>query len=70
MRHAWLAFAAIALAGCGADSEITESDAAKNKAEFSQENYEKAMIAAGKQKELEEEKARNAQFNQGQGDQQ
>jgi hypothetical protein len=36
------------------------------KQEFSQENYEKAMKAAGKEKELEEQKAREAARNDGQ----
>ncbi len=48
------------LVGCSVDSDVTRSDAAKNQEEFSQANYEKAMIAAGKGKELEEEKKRNA----------
>jgi hypothetical protein len=52
--------AGIALAGCGVDSEVTQSDVEKNRKEFSQENYEAAMIKAGKGKELEEEKKRNA----------
>lgn len=57
--------AVLALAGCNS-GEITEADQEKMKKEFSQENYEKAMIAAGKEKELEEEKRRNAASMQGQ----
>lgn len=58
--------AALALAGCSS-GEVSEADQEKMKKEFSQENYEKAMIAAGKEKELEEEKRRNAASMQGQG---
>lgn len=67
----WLAFAslfitAVCISGCVGDSEVTRDDVEKNKKEFSQENYEKAMIAAGKGKELEEEKKRNAAYSAGQ----
>jgi hypothetical protein len=50
--------------GCAPDTEVTQSDVEKNQKEFSQENYEKAMIAAGRGKELEEEKKRNAAYSQ------
>ena len=53
-----LVLVAAVLGGCVKD-EVTEADAQKMKNDFSQESYEKAMIAAGKEKELEEEKARN-----------
>jgi uncharacterized protein YcfL len=67
MRLALLVFlGAIALAGCSSSGEVSESDQEKMKKEFSQENYEKAMIAAGRGKELEDEKKRNAQSMQGQ----
>lgn len=60
------AIAALGAIGCGIeDSEVSRSDAERNKQEFSQENYEKAMKAAGKEKELEEEKRRAEQYNQG-----
>lgn len=73
MRTRWaILVVAAALAGCGSDG-VTQADAERNKQEFSQENYEKAMIAAGKSAELEEEKKRNAEYLRtqgGQGDQQ
>ena len=52
------------LCGCAPDAEVTQADVEQNQKEFSQENYEKAMIAAGKGKELEEEKQRNAAYQQ------
>jgi len=61
-----LFIAAVCINGCVGDSEVTRDDVEKNKKEFSQENYEKAMIAAGKGKELEEEKKRNAAHEAGQ----
>jgi Tfp pilus assembly protein PilO len=51
--------AAISFVGCAKEG-VTEDDAKRMKEEFSQENYEKAMKAAGKEKELEEQKAREA----------
>lgn len=45
------------LAGCG--QGVTQGDQDDVKAEFSQENYERAMRASGREKELEEEKKRN-----------
>jgi hypothetical protein len=54
----------IVLTAC-TKTEVTEADSAKVKEEFSQENYEAAMKAAGKEKELEEEKKRNAAHLQG-----
>lgn len=60
--------AALGVLGCNADDGVSVSDSEKNKQEFSQENYEAAMKAAGREKELEEEKARNATSQQaGQG---
>jgi hypothetical protein len=56
---------AVCSLGC-APTEVTEADSQKMKQEFSQENYEKAMKAAGKEKELEEQKAREAARNDGQ----
>lgn len=47
---------AVAAIGCS-KSEVTADDMAKVRKDFSQENYEKAMIAAGKGAELEKEKA-------------
>ncbi|MBC8065381.1 MAG: hypothetical protein H7Y17_11155 [Chlorobia bacterium] len=55
----------LAVAGCVPDAEVSQSDSQKNRQEFSQENYERAMIAAGKGKELEEEKRRNAEYLKG-----
>ena len=46
---------------------VTQSDSEKNKEEFSQDSYEKAMIAAGKGKELEAEKRRNSEYLSGKG---
>jgi PBP1b-binding outer membrane lipoprotein LpoB len=57
--------AAMLMVGCTPDTEVSQADVEKNQKEFSQENYEKAMIAAGKGKELEEEKKRNAAYSQG-----
>jgi hypothetical protein len=51
--------------GCMPDAEVTQSDVEKNQKEFSQEAYEQAMIKAGKGKELEEEKKRNAAYLNG-----
>lgn len=67
MKIGWLvlAVAGLSLVGCAPSGEVTQADQEKMKKEFSQENYEKAMIAAGKQKELEEEKKRNAASMQG-----
>ena len=50
------------LIGCVGSSEVSESDAVKNQQAFSQDAYEQAMIKAGKGKELEEEKKRNAAY--------
>jgi hypothetical protein len=46
-------------------SEVTESDSEAMRKEFSQENYEKNMKAMGKGAELEEEKKRAEQYQQG-----
>lgn len=43
------------LVGCAKDT-VTEADAQKMREEFSREKYEEAMIKAGRQAELEEEK--------------
>jgi hypothetical protein len=51
--------ALVALAGC-APSNVSATDQADVQKEFSKDNYEKAMIAAGKEKELEEEKKKEA----------
>lgn len=48
-------------AGC-VKSEVTESDSAKVKQEFSSNSYEEAMKASGKEKELEDEKAKWAAY--------
>lgn len=53
------------LVGCAPDTEVSQADVEKNQTEFSQENYEKAMIAAGRGKELEEEKRRNEAYQSG-----
>ena len=53
------------LVGCAPDTEVSQADVEKNQKEFSQENYEKAMIAAGRGKELEEEKRRNEAYQSG-----
>ena len=45
----------ICLAGCSTGG-VSNSDTAEIKKEFSQANYEKAMIAAGKGAELQREK--------------
>lgn len=51
--------AAASLLAAGCQSGVTsDADSQKVLKEFSQENYEKAMINAGKGKELEEEKKR------------
>ncbi len=49
-----LAVTCLFLAGC--KSDVTRSDTAAMRKEFSQENYEKAMHAAGKDAELQKEK--------------
>jgi hypothetical protein len=46
----------VACLGC-AKSEVSSDDMAKVRDDFSQDKYEKAMIAAGKGAELEKEKA-------------
>jgi hypothetical protein len=51
--------------GCSNPGEVSQSDAVRNQEAFSQDAYEKAMIKAGKGKELEEEKKRNAAHLQG-----
>lgn len=53
------------LTGCIGSSEVSQIDATKNQNAFSQDAYEKAMIKAGKGKELEEEKKRNAEYLKG-----
>lgn len=47
--------------GCG--SGVSASDSAEMRKEFSQDKYEKAMIAAGRGAELEEQKRLEAQRN-------
>lgn len=47
----------ILIGGC-AKSEVTERDSDQVREDFSQENYEKAMQASGREQELAEEKAR------------
>ena len=44
------------------NAEVTQSDAEKNKKEFSQDAYEDAMRKAGKGAELDAEKKRNAGY--------
>ena len=56
MRSAPALVLLLALAGCSSGT-VTQSDNAKVKAEFSQEEYEKAMKKAGRGAELEAEKA-------------
>lgn len=51
--------ASLVLAGCS--SGVTAGDSAETRKEFSQENYEKAMIAAGRGEELKREKEAAAQ---------
>jgi len=51
--------------GC-VDSDVSASETEKNLKEFSQDSYDQAMIKAGKGKELEEEKKRNAAHMAGQ----
>ena len=60
MRWVLLVLAASLLVGC-ASSGVSEADMKKQREEFSQDNYEKQMKAMGKEKELEEEKARAAE---------
>lgn len=56
----WLVLsAALVAVGCG--QGVTEQDQKDVRAEFSQENYERAMKASGREKELAEEKKRNAE---------
>lgn len=52
------------LVGCGNSGEVTQDDAAKNKAAFSNEAYEKAMRDSGKGAELEAQKKREAERDQ------
>ena len=56
---------ALLLAGCP-KAEITETDTANMRKEFSEENYEKNMRAMGKGAELEAEKKRAEAYSQGQ----
>ena len=60
MRIATIALAALVAAlgtqGCS-KSEVSQSDTAAVRAEFSQDKYEAAMKAAGREAELEKEKA-------------
>lgn len=55
---------ALVVAGCNS-SGVSESDQAKVSKEFSRESYEKAMVDAGKGKELEEEKRKEAEHLNG-----
>lgn len=55
---------ALMVAGCNS-SGVSESDQAKVSKEFSRESYEKAMVDAGKGKELEEEKRKEAEHLNG-----
>lgn len=54
---------ALALVGCASSGTVSEADQRKASEGFSQAAYEAAMKRAGKTKELEAEKARNAQRN-------
>lgn len=51
--------------GCMTTGEVSQADAVKQQNAFSQDAYEQAMIKAGKGKELEEEKKRNAEYMKG-----
>ncbi len=55
MKLLLLIIAATVVVGC--NSGVTAGDSDAMRKEFTQENYEKAMIAAGKGEELEREKA-------------
>lgn len=59
----------LTLGGC-AKSELSEGDSEKLRQEFSQDNYEAAMKAQGKEQELAEEKARWAAHEAAGGDSQ
>ncbi len=59
-----LASAAV-LAGCNSDAMMTEGESENLRQEFSEENFEKAMIESGRQAELEEHKAREAAHMEG-----
>lgn len=59
MRASIALLCGILLAGCNVG--VSQSDTAAVRKEFSQENYEKAMKAAGKGAELEKEKEAAAQ---------
>lgn len=64
-KSALLLILGITLLGCVGSSEVSQNDATKNQQAFSQDAYEQAMIKAGKGKELEEEKKRNAEYMRG-----
>jgi hypothetical protein len=49
----------LVLVGCG-PKEITNADDAEMRKKYGREAYEKAMIDAGRQKELEEQKRQEA----------
>lgn len=54
------AFALVAASGC--KSGVSESDMQQVNKNFSRDSYEKAMKDAGRGKELEEEKAKEAAY--------
>jgi hypothetical protein len=55
-----LPLVAALVVGCGAKTEVSHSDAEKNREAFSQEAYEEAMRKAGREDELAQEKANAA----------
>lgn len=56
-----LAAVAFALVGCNTPTELSNEDVEKQRKEFSQENYEKALKDQGKTAELEAEKKSEAE---------
>ena len=66
MKVVTAVLAVIFAVGCGAASDVSSDDMSSVRNDFSQDKYEKAMIAAGKGAELEREKAAAAERGEGQ----
>jgi hypothetical protein len=63
-RIALLVLAAAALLGCGPKTGLSSSDAEEQAKQWNQDAYEKAMIDAGREEELKEEKEKWARSQQ------
>lgn len=68
MRSAWALVVCLALVSVlGCSTGVTEADQQRVNKEFSRESYEEAMRKLGKEKELEEEKAKEAAYRAASG---